>query len=878
MKFTRRKFLKDSAFLTALASMGDLFFDLEKLIAEERLSDFPYLPDEDVLIPSTDIMCVNFCGIRVRRVNGVIRAIYGNPENPYNKGHLCPKGQAGLFHTYNPYRIKFPLKRTNPKKGIGEDPKWKEITWEEAFDEIAKKLKELRERNPKGLSFHWSHGKYLVGDNFLKAFCEAFGTPNYFHRTTACEAARHVADELTWGGHGILPDLDYTKYFINMGSNFTEAEQWARWLDRITMKRLFEDGDMKMVVVEPRLSNTAAKANEWIPIKPGKDVVLLLAMSKELINLGLIDKDFLINYTNAPSLLGEDGKFLKDEKGNLLVWDEKNQKALPYDLAENISLDCEIKISENKYKTSFKFFKDYVLSLKEKEIEEITGIPYEKIKKISKEFGENARIGETIEIDGEKLRYRPVALYTFRGLSAKEYGSQTWRAGLIVNMLVGNFDAVGGLLLHKANPESKNMKPSKCEYPPSRYDLQESVFYPHSTHNVAQQPAHTILNPEKYGIDYKTEMAIFYATNRVLSVPDIKKQIEGFSKIYSVNINVVLDETAELADIVLPDKTYLENFHLTPTRWTPDSEQKAIRQPIVNPYNLKYGIFEILWEIAKRAGFLDKYVEAINKKWGLKEKKFEMGKDYDSKEAVKTIWEDQTKKPFEYALKNGFIAKKRDVKKRYLSDAVKYYGKGKPKINFYAEQLVLTREKVFEIMEKNENVQKTFMDWYEEGNEKELKELLKIKFSPLPLKEHAFPTPHKRREEKEYPFYLITYKRMYRNQTDAHSLNPVLNEISNDADFNFILINKKEAQKLRISDGEEIYLESKIGKIKAKAKLIEGIRPDTLALSYHYGRFSKFFPDYAKKGSMPNFIIEFHPDIISGHNSFMDTKVKIYKE
>jgi len=876
MGITRREFIRKSMGIAAIAAIGDLFFNLDKVVAEESLKKIPFSPEEDVLIPSTDMMCVNFCGIRVRRVNGVIRAIYGNPESPYNRGHLCPKGQSGIFHTYNPYRLKAPLKRTNPDKSPYADPKWKEISWEEAFNEIARKLREVREKDPRGLTFHWSHGKYLIQDKFLKAFCRAFGTPNNVHRTTVCEAARHIADELTWGGHGILPDLDYTKYYINMGSNFTEAEQWARWLDRTCMRRIVDEG-MKMVVVEPRLSNTGSKASEWIPIRPGKDVIFLLAMAKELIKMGYIDEEFLRNYTDAVFLVGDDGKFLKDGSGNPLVWDEFKNRAVPYDVAEKIALDKEVEIEKKKYRTSFKVFKDQVLSLREREVEEITGVPYETIKRIAREFGENAKIGSTIELQGQKLRYRPVAIHTFRGLSAKEYGVQNWRAGLIVNMLVGSIDAVGGLLLHKANPKGKNMKPSRCEYPPSRVDLAGSVFYPHATHNVAQQPAHTYANPEKYGLPYKPEMAIFYGTNRVLSTSDINKQIEGFKKVYSVDINVVLDETAQMADIVLPDKTYLETWQYSYTRWTPDSSHKAIRQPIVNTFGLRYDAFEILMELAERAGFLDEFIDEINKIWKLKGKKFEKGRKYDSKSAVKLLWESQTGKPFEYAVEHGLVSKKVDVKKRYLSNAEKYRGRGKPKMHFYAEQLVHTREKVYQIMEKKDNVKKVFMEWYEENDEKSLKALLESKFSPLPLKEHAFPTPHRKRDRKEFPFYLITYKRMYRNQTDAHALNPILNEVAHDSDTNFVLINPKAAENLGIEDGDDVYVESKIGKVKAKAKLTHGIRIDTVAVSYHYGRFSKAFPKYAKKGTMPNFVIEYHPDIISGHNSFNDTLVKVYK-
>ncbi|MGQ9618285.1 MAG: hypothetical protein ACUVUG_04895 [Candidatus Aminicenantia bacterium] len=149
MAISRRKFLKTSGDATMLAAVGDIFFNLSDVMAKESMKKIPYAPEEDVLIPSTDVMCVNFCGIRVRRVNGVIRAIYGNPENPQNAGHLCPKGISGFLDTYNPYRIKKPLKRTNPKKGPGEDPKWVEISYEEAFDEITNRLNKDQVRKPK---------------------------------------------------------------------------------------------------------------------------------------------------------------------------------------------------------------------------------------------------------------------------------------------------------------------------------------------------------------------------------------------------------------------------------------------------------------------------------------------------------------------------------------------------------------------------------------------------------------------------------------------------------------------------------------------------------------------------------------------------------
>jgi thiosulfate reductase/polysulfide reductase chain A len=117
---------------------------------------------------------------------------------------------------------------------------------------------------------------------------------------------------------------------------------------------------------------------------------------------------------------------------------------------------------------------------------------------------------------------------------------------------------------------------------------------------------------------------------------------------------------------------------------------------------------------------------------------------------------------------------------------------------------------------------------------------------------------------------------MYFNQSN-NAMVPVLREIAHDADENFVAINTETAKRLGIKDGDNVYVESRAGKIKIKARLTEGIRPDTVAISYHYGHWSNSMPAYAKKGANPNWVLELHPDRISGMNSFNDTKVKVYK-
>ena len=133
-------------------------------------------------------------------------------------------------------------------------------------------------------------------------------------------------------------------------------------------------------------------------------------------------------------------------------------------------------------------------------------------------------------------------------------------------------------------------------------------------------------------------MQIFYAANRPFFTSDSSRQFEGLKKTFNVVIDIVLTETAMMADIVLPDLTYLESWHLSPTRHTPSSTHTAIRQPVTNHYQLPHDAYSVLWELSKRLGIRDHYIEQINKQWKLKNFPFEKGHDYSAREAVEQLW------------------------------------------------------------------------------------------------------------------------------------------------------------------------------------------------------------------------------------------------
>ncbi|MDO8688493.1 MAG: molybdopterin-dependent oxidoreductase, partial [Dehalococcoidia bacterium] len=209
---------------------------------------------EDVWIPSACGMCYSSCGIRVHRVNGVVVKIEGDPDYPHNWGRLCAKGNAGIMTLYDPNRVMTPLKRTNPKKGIGVDPKWVEISWEEALDTVADKLKKAREKNPNTVGL-------TTFDTNAQAFCmpwaAAFGTPNYWLMASAyfCGAGLHLATYLTNATFHTQVDLERCNYTILFGSQLGFGVGHCPNLTTQEMADARVRG-MHLVVVDP-VCNTA---------------------------------------------------------------------------------------------------------------------------------------------------------------------------------------------------------------------------------------------------------------------------------------------------------------------------------------------------------------------------------------------------------------------------------------------------------------------------------------------------------------------------------------------------------------------------------------------------------------------------------------------
>ncbi len=298
---------------------------------------------DDSWLPSSCALCYGSCSILAHRVDGVVVKIEGNPASAVGKGRLCGKGVSGLMTHYDPNRVRFPLRRSNPEKGIGVDPGWEEISWDEALDEIALHLKRVRADDPRKLTLERTTTLNSARIPF-QAFSAAFGTVN--HSTAGgglhCGNGPHLISGIMHASWGVVPDFQYCNYAVYFGASKGHGAGHAS-CSNMAMAADARARGMKMVVVDPMCNFAAAKATEWVPIRVGTDAALALAMCNVMVNeLGVFDAPYLKAKTNAPYLIGPDGQYVRDaDSGEPLVWDQAAAGAKPYDAAASDDMALE---------------------------------------------------------------------------------------------------------------------------------------------------------------------------------------------------------------------------------------------------------------------------------------------------------------------------------------------------------------------------------------------------------------------------------------------------------------------------------------------------------------------------------------------------------
>ncbi|MCP5110926.1 MAG: molybdopterin-dependent oxidoreductase, partial [bacterium] len=237
-------------------------------------------------------MCHGGCGVLVHVEDGRITKIDGDPDSPLNRGQLCMKGPASIQHVYNPDRLKYPLKRAG-ERGEG---KWQRITWDEAYEILATTLRRIiGDDGPESIVIGAGTGRHHC--NFVPRFANALGTPNWCEPGTAqCFFPRVNVSFLTFGD---LPICDYygdtePECILVWGHNPVNSgpDGELQFHPRSLLKR-----DTKFIVVDPRRTKMAEKAESWLQVRPGTDDALALSMLHVVITEGLIDSEFVEKWT-----------------------------------------------------------------------------------------------------------------------------------------------------------------------------------------------------------------------------------------------------------------------------------------------------------------------------------------------------------------------------------------------------------------------------------------------------------------------------------------------------------------------------------------------------------------------------------------------------
>ena len=772
---------------------------------------------DDRWVRSACKMCLHGCGILVRVKNGVVVKIEGDPTNPDNLGKLCPKGNVGMLRLYDPRRVKAPLVRTNPEKGPGVDPGWKEISWDEAMDIVESKLRPIRESDPR---------KLLVASGdfqriFNWAWPAAFGSPHFFSTVGQyCGAAYHPINGITDSSFAVVNDYRYCNYWLQIGSGdgFSSHLHLSGSAKRMADARA---RGMKVVTVEPRMSPAAAKADEWVPIRPGTDRAFILGLMHSLVlEHELYDREFLRDRTNAPYLVSPDGGYALSPDGKAQVWDAAAGRARAWDDPElgEAALAGRYDVAGVACATGLELFLDILRESTPERMEEICTVPAATMRRLALELGEAACIGSTIELDGRTYPYRPAAVNYYRGAIAHKDGGQDSMALKLVNTLLGNIDVPGG---HLGVPldirgffiepgEHGILKPQPhILHPPVPFkfpadSLQMMEWFPLGM-DAGHIAVDAVLNPERYHLDYTPEVLLTYHSNPVWNMPaqeKVRRAIASFD--YVISVDVVVNETTEWADLILPDHTYLEStvaFMCEP----PAVRGLVLRQNVIEPLHDTRDATEILIDIARRCGFLDVWNGFLTMLLGLRED-LALAPDvvYTNDELIdrmcRSVYDDEH--DLGWFREHGHMVREQEPTESYLP----YDGL---RIPFYYEVIKSAGDALRAHMEEVDYA------WDTSG------------YVPLP----SWVEGPIHGENGDFPLYAITFKTAETNFAENMSI-PVIDKLTAAAaQTRGILLNPRTAARHGLADGDAVTVVSRFGRVEGDVALSEGVHPDVVAVS-----------------------------------------------
>jgi anaerobic selenocysteine-containing dehydrogenase len=801
MRFTRRQFIQA---LTGAAGAAALVNN--QITAVDQVADDVqrWAKPEEVVVPTICQQCPGGCGLLARTLDGEVSGLSGNPLHPINRGSVCPKAFGGLQLLYDSSRIKGPLARA------GDRGRFRPIGWDEALAMVTSRLSDLR---AKGLS----HTVAILGgqyrgyrDTLWSRFAQAYGTPNYIRLRCFSPEKPALAHVLMQGVTTPLAyDLAEAQFILSFGANLLESWMGPVYASQAyaRLRRSVDRPRGWFVYVDPRRSTTAIKADRWIPIVPGTDGVLALGIANAMIREGLYDQGFVEQRTSG----------FED-------WvDGTGQQHIGF---KNLVLQ------------------DYGLFT----VSAHTGVPVKNILEIARSL---AAIKPAVVIGERGPAYGSDDLYTRMAIHS-------------LNALVGNIGVVGGLRIQGEIPlaplPAVNQDPTaKQGAAQMRLDGAGEKNY-FMVSDAPQLLPGRILSANPYPIN-----ALFlFATNPLANHPAKEAFAAALEKIpLIVSFSPFLDESSAMADLILPDQTYLE-------RWQDDQVNHlagftcfSVARPASRPLHQNRNSSDVLLQMGQSLGG----AVARNFPWKTFEELlgagaqglFKSGRGYvvsiNAQEALRKVLERQGYWLAEF---NDFDA----FWNALLQRGAWWDPSGLPtgqmallqtpsgKFEFYSTRL----KELVENAATSEEARKSVVARLGAGKSQDLLYLPAVAIRSA-------------KKSETFPLRLNTYRLMSRPMGGGKNQPWLLEQPAGHVQASWegwVEVHPETAGRLAIKENDWVWVESAKGRVKLRVKLYSGTVPDVIHI-----------PLFGGDGPNPNDLIANETDILRGFGVLNHTQVKV---
>ncbi|WP_270889469.1 molybdopterin-containing oxidoreductase family protein [Pedococcus sp. 5OH_020] len=557
-------------------------------------------------------MCVSRCGATATIVEGRLTAIGPDPAHPTGRA-VCVKGKSAPRILEHPDRLLHPLRRTNPKGA--RDPGWEQIGWEEALDTIASRLGQIAdESGPEAVVFgSASPSTSALSDSvdWIMRLRRAFGSPNFTCSMELCGWGRYMASMYTFGAPvpgAFMPDLENAGCILYWGYNPSVSR-----LVHATATVDAVNRGARLVVVDPRRTGLASKADHWLRVRPGTDAALALGLIHVMLDRGWYDETFVRRWTNASFLVRTDtGDLLHADEiaepaagTGYVAWDLVEAEPIIYDPAaptyggaeSRLALSGTVEVVTTggrvRCRPVLEHLRLHCEAMTPEATEALTRVPADVIVATARTLWAS----------------RPLAFYTWSGLEQHSNTTQMIRAVNVLYALTGSLDAPGGNVLFTPVPTNPidGLDLLSDEQRDRAIGVRDRPLGPARFEFITGEDFYTAALEHR---PYRARALVNFGANLVMAHGDSARVRDALASLdLFVHADIFPSPTGDLADIVLPVASPFETEALRVGFEVSQQAQSHVqlRRAVVEPRGDARSDQQIVFALAERLGLGEQF-------------------------------------------------------------------------------------------------------------------------------------------------------------------------------------------------------------------------------------------------------------------------------